>query len=141
MILTSNRVRYVYGVILIFLWMKSSLERKVTINALLSIIASILLHTISNRINYKPRPFIKKRVNMLIPSKVDSSFLSKHTLLVFAVSTSIYLQNKTLGLFTYFLAGLTGLSRIWVGHHYPLDIIRSSFIGSLIGLFINKVRS
>lgn len=141
MIVSSNKVRYVYAIILLYLWMKDGLDRKATNNAILSVIASILIRFIVNLLYYKPRPFIKYRVNILIPSKVDTSYLSKHTLLVFAVSTSIYLYKKTLGLFSYSLACLTGLSRIWVGHHYPSDILRSSILGSLIGVVINKVRN
>ncbi|ADE68636.1 hypothetical protein BMQ_1604 [Priestia megaterium QM B1551] len=70
---------------------------------------------------FKPRPFMERRVGILIPSKMDSSFLSKHTLLAFAVSTSIFLHKRILGSVMLGLSLLTGFSRIWLGHHYPSD--------------------
>jgi undecaprenyl-diphosphatase len=82
--------------------------------------------------------FIKRRVGILIPSKMDSSFLSKHTLLTFAVSTSIFLHERVIGSVMWGLALLTGFSKIWVGHHYPSDIIRSAFIGSVTSITIDK---
>lgn len=36
------------------------------------------------------------------------------------------------------LAVLTGISRIWVGHHYPSDIIGSALLGSLTSMFVHK---
>jgi undecaprenyl-diphosphatase len=81
---------------------------------------------------------MKRRVGILIPSKMDSSFPSKHTLLVFAVSTTVFLYRRVLGSIMWGISLLTGLSRIWVGHHYPTDIIGSAILGSLSSLFVHK---
>lgn len=80
---------------------------------------------------FRSRPFIKHRVGILIPSKMDSSFPSKHTLLAFAASTSILLREKQIGVVMWILSILTGFSRVWMGHHYPSDIIFSAIIGSI----------
>jgi undecaprenyl-diphosphatase len=37
------------------------------------------------------------------------------------------------------LSLLTGFSRIWVGHHYPSDIIGSAFLGSFTSIFVHIV--
>ena len=76
---------------------------------------------------------------MLIPSKTNSSFLSKHTLLAFAIATSIYLRERILGAVLLGVSVLTGFSRIWVGHHYPSDIIRSAFISIFTSVGTDKV--
>ncbi|HER2169539.1 TPA: phosphatase PAP2 family protein, partial [Streptococcus pyogenes] len=88
---------------------------------------------------FKPRPFVKRRVGILIPSKMDSSFPSKHTLLVFAISTSIFLYERVLGSIMWVLSVLTGFSRIWVGHHYPSDIIGSAFIATMTSIILDKI--
>lgn len=80
---------------------------------------------------------MKRRVGILIPSKMNSSFPSKHTLLVFAISTSIFLYDRLLGSIMWGLSFLTGLSRIWVGHHYPSDIMGSAILGSLTSVIVH----
>jgi undecaprenyl-diphosphatase len=99
----------------------------------------LLINMLIKCFYFKPRPFMKRRVGILIPSKMNSAFLSKHTLLTTAVSTSIFLREHVLGSVMWGLSLLTGFSRIWIGHHYPSDIIRSIFIGSLTSIIVEKV--
>ena len=139
MILISKKARYVFMFVLIFMWFRNDAQKKMTLNAVISAAFTLFIHTLMKCFYFKPRPFMKRRVGILIPSKMDSSFLSKHTLLTFAVSTSIFLYESVIGSVMWGLALLTGFSRIWVGHHYPSDIIRSAFIGSLTSIIIDKV--
>jgi undecaprenyl-diphosphatase len=138
MILISKKVRYVFMFVLIVMWFRNDSQKKVTVNAVLSAVFTLFIHTLMKCFYFKPRPFIKRRVGILIPSKMDSSFLSKHTLLAFAVSTSIFLHKRIVGLVMWGLSMLTGFSRVWVGHHYPSDIVRSAFIGSLTSITVDK---
>jgi undecaprenyl-diphosphatase len=138
MIIISKRIRYVYIFVLIFMWFKNEYYRKVSWNAVMSSGITLFLHTLINLFYFKPRPFVKRRVGILIPSKKDSSFPSKHTLLAFAVSTSINLYDGVLGSIMRVLSVLTGFSRIWTGHHYPSDIIGSAFIGSMTSIIVDK---
>ncbi len=132
-ILISNKVRYVYFFILIILWFRKH-SRNTVLKASTSAFITILIRGIIKLFYYKPRPFMKRRIGILIPSKKDTSFPSKHTILVFAVSTSILFYNRTLGLFMSTLSFLTGFSRVWVGHHYPKDIVGSALIGSFTSI-------
>ncbi|WML55828.1 phosphatase PAP2 family protein [Neobacillus sp. PS3-12] len=59
-------------------------------------------------------------------------------MLAFAVSTSIFLYDRVLGSIMWGISALTGFSRIWVGHHYPSDIIGSAFIASLTSIILDK---
>ncbi|MFS0901763.1 undecaprenyl-diphosphatase [Priestia aryabhattai] len=138
MILISKKVRYVFMFVLIFMWFRNYSQKKVTIYAVTSSAFTLFINKLIKCFYFKPRPFIKRRVGILIPSKMDSSFLSKHTLLTFAVSTSIFLHERVIGSVMWGLALLTGFSKIWVGHHYPSDIIRSAFIGSVTSITIDK---
>ncbi|WP_195780353.1 undecaprenyl-diphosphatase [Priestia megaterium] len=138
MILISKKVRYVFMFVLIFMWFRNDSQKKVTLNAVVSAVFMLFIHTLMKCFYFKPRPFMKRRVGILIPSKMDSSFLSKHTLLTFAVSTSIFLHKRILGSVMWGFSMLTGFSRIWVGHHYPSNIVRSAFIGSLTSITVDK---
>lgn len=139
MILISNKIRYVFIFVLIFMWFRNDSYKKVSCNAVKSTGITLFIHTLIKLFYFKPRPFVNKRVGILIPSKMDSTFPSKHTLLVFAISTSIFLYNRVLGSIMWVLSVLTGFSRIWVGHHYPSDIIGSAFIASMTSIILDKI--
>lgn len=139
MILISNKIRYVFIFVLIFMWFRNDSYKKVSCNAVKSTGITMLIYTLIKLFYFKPRPFVNKRVGILIPSKMDSTFPSKHTLLVFAISTSIFLYDRVLGSIMWVLSVLTGFSRIWVGHHYPSDIIGSAFIASMTSIILDKI--
>ncbi|MEC1157412.1 undecaprenyl-diphosphatase [Cytobacillus horneckiae] len=141
MILVTNKIRYLFIVILIFMWFKNDSSKKVSYLALKAAGITIILNTLIKAVYFKPRPFVKHRVGILVPAKRDSTFPSKHTLLVFAISTAIYLYDRVLGIIMMLLSSLTGFSRIWVGHHYPADIIGSAFIGMLTSIVLDKVKT
>jgi undecaprenyl-diphosphatase len=139
MILISNRIRYVFIFVLVFMWFRNNSYKKVSCNAVISVGVTLFIHTLIKLVYFKPRPFVKHQVGILIPSKRDSSFPSKHTLLTFAMSTSIFLYNRFLGSIMWLLSVLTGFSRIWVGHHYPSDIIGSAFIATITSIIVDKI--
>jgi undecaprenyl-diphosphatase len=138
MIFVSNKTRYIFVFVLIFMWFKNGFYRKASYQAGISAGITLLIHTLIKLFYFKPRPFVKRRVGILIPSKRDSTFPSKHALLVFAISTSIYFYNRVIGSVLWVLALLTGLSRIWLGHHYPFDIIGSAVIATMTSMILDK---
>ncbi len=138
MIFISNNIRYVFIFVLMIKFFQNHSHKKTAFNSLTSATFTMLISSIIKLFYFKPRPFVKHRVGILLPSKTDSSFPSKHTLLVFAIATSIFLRARFLGLIMLGLSALTGFSRIWVGHHYPSDIVGSALIGSLTSIFLNK---
>ncbi|KOP79928.1 undecaprenyl-diphosphatase [Cytobacillus solani] len=138
MILISKKIRYVYIFVLIYMWFRNDSYKKASCNAVISAGITLLINILIKLFYFKPRPFMKSQVGILIPSKMGSSFPSKHTLLVFAISTSIFLYDRVLGSIMLVLSVLTGFSRIWVGHHYPSDIIGSAFISSMTSIIIDK---
>jgi len=136
MILISKKMKFVFFIILVILLFK---KKNVTIEAVISIMISLFLHFIIKLFYFKPRPFFKGRIGILTPSKVDSSFPSKHTLIAFAVSTIVQFNQRILGSIMLGLSFITGLSRIWLGHHYPSDIAGSAVLGSFTSAIIHKL--
>lgn len=139
MILVSKKIRYVFIYVLIFMGFRNDSYKRVSCNAVISAGVTLFIHTLIKLFYFKPRPFVKRRVGILIPSKMDSSFPSKHTLLVFAISTTIFLYDRVLGSIMWVLSVVTGFSRIWVGHHYPSDIIGSAFIATMTSIILDKI--
>lgn len=138
MIFISQKARYLYFFIVAFMWFRNNVYKKIILYAGISVVFTLFINCIMQRFYFKPRPFVLHRVRLLIPSMKNSSFPSKHTALAFALATSISLHKRFIGLTMWVLAFLTGFSRIWVGHHYPFDIIGSAFMGSCMSFLINK---
>ena len=69
----------------------------------------------------------------------DNSFPSGHTGCVFAVASVLfYMMPKKVGIPAMIIASLVGISRLYVGVHYPTDIIGGFLIGMFTG-FVAKL--
>ena len=88
----------------------------------------------------RPRPFIAfTNVILLGPMEKSYSFPSNHAVTAFMAASLLISRFRMRALF-YSLAVLAGLSRIYIGVHYPSDIIGGAIIGLIIGLFLVKIQ-
>ncbi|MBO1510194.1 phosphatase PAP2 family protein [Metabacillus bambusae] len=139
MVFASNKIRYIFAFVLFLMWLRKGQKRKVFYHSLISLMINLCINVLIKQYKFRPRPFMTRKANLLIPSKLDSTFTSKHTLLAFAVSTMIFISNKIFGFIMLGLSVLIGFSRIWTGAHYPFDVVRSAFIGSIVSIVVNML--
>ncbi len=86
----------------------------------------------------RSRPFVENNVNLLLTHNA-AAFPSGHAAFFFAISTIVYFYNKRAGLL-FFLAGfLICLARIFVGIHWPSDILAGAGVGIFSGWLIHKI--
>ncbi len=110
--------------------------RKSGLTILLSLIVStILVDEILKKIVCRARPFhAMPGLTALIPEPGSYSFPSGHTTTSFAAATVIMLcLPRKYGIIGYFLAGCIGFSRMYLGVHYPSDVLAGIMLGILIG--------
>ncbi|WP_165972129.1 undecaprenyl-diphosphatase [Paenibacillus piri] len=86
---------------------------------------------------FRDRPFIGHDVVQLIAHKATSSFPSNHATGVFVIAAVILLNRRPIGWVFFMLAVCVGFSRVWVGVHYPLDIIGGMVNGMLCAFIIH----
>lgn len=78
-------------------------------------------------------------LQLLVEKAADFSFPSGHTGSSFAAAVVIAgLLPKRYGIVAVILAFLIGFSRMYVGIHYPTDVLFGMISGSLIGLLLVK---
>jgi len=80
----------------------------------------------------RPRP---DAVRLIWPTPNFPSYPSGHAVGAFAVATVIALayRRRRWTIAAFIAAGLTALSRVYLGHHYPSDILAGSILGAGIG--------
>jgi len=64
------------------------------------------------------------------------SFPSTHSTFAFAFAYLLAYKEKRLGAFLYIMAILIGLSRIYLGHHYPSDVMGGALLGTILGWIV-----
>ena len=104
-------------------------ERKALLLTLLALPIVVIIIKMIHLFFYEPRPFVSLHIAPLISHKADASFPSRHTAIMSAIAFAyLYCKSKWAPLFI-LLTFWVGLSRIYVGIHYPLDILGAVIVG------------
>lgn len=128
MIFCSKDLWYVYIALVIIVFIqgivnKNSDFRKIAFSTFVLTGLNLCLSFLIGNIYYIDRPFVHNKVNMLLPHVADASFPSDHATGTMSIAVGLGQYNKILGTVLTILSILVGLSRVYVGNHYPLDIL------------------
>lgn len=130
---------------LVFLWFFVVIPRKQktipdkilayrnAFNLLVSVLFTwVLVEALKGFVSF-PRPFqILEGVRLISPYGSFDSFPSAHSAFSFALASFVFLESKIVGVTLFVFAVLIGISRIFVGVHFPLDVV----VGALLGIVI-----
>lgn len=121
-----------------FIWLTTAIlmlffkkTRKIGIVSLCSIALCFLITNVGlKNIVARPRPYTQIAELMILTHPETSfSFPSGHTANSFAVALIYYrMLPKKYGITAVVLATLIGLSRLYIGVHYPTDVIGGFFV-------------
>ena len=88
----------------------------------------------------RPRPFLVLTDVFLLAKEKSMSFPSGHAATSFMAATALAAYFKKYAAVFYSFAAAVAVSRVYMGVHYPSDVLAGAGLGILIGYFLTKVR-
>jgi len=136
------------GVLVTLLWWSwfnnnesRSLKHKYVISTLLSCMFAVAIaRALALTLPFRNRPLHEQDLDFEIPQSITSnvlqgmsSFPSDHAVLFFSISAGLLFVSRGLGIFAILYTVIfIALPRIYLGYHYPTDIL----VGALIGITV-----
>ncbi|WP_395361795.1 phosphatase PAP2 family protein [Streptomyces sp. YH02] len=85
----------------------------------------------------RPRPFKDHQgLEVLVAGKTDFSFVSDHATLAMALAVGVFVAHRGFGLVAIGLALAEGFARVYMGVHYPTDVIGGFALGTAVALLL-----
>lgn len=116
--MAATALIYIYGAL------KSKEDmRTVAMDIVVITVINLFISFVIGKFYFVPRPFATGKVNLLIPHTADASFPSDHATGTMSVALGINKYKRAYGIIFIILSIVVGISRVYVGHHYPSDVI------------------
>lgn len=138
------------GVLMLLVWhlwflpdARESGRRKYILLLIIGAIIAIFVgRGLANFLPYRPRPFFNPDLLFILPHGVIpefwsslSSFPSDHAVLFYSISTGLLFASRRIGLLALiYTSFFICLPRVYLGLHYPTDILAGAFVGSAVTL-------
>jgi undecaprenyl-diphosphatase len=90
---------------------------------------------------FRPRPFVALMgTHLLVPKPLTPhAFPSGHSSAAFALAFTMLLVDLPFGLLLLVCAGAVAVGRVFVGVHYPMDVVAGIFVGLFWALVMHVV--
>ncbi len=146
-IIFSKYVPYAFMMIVAVVYLlgilqKNSEYRKAAFSTFIFTVINLILSFLIGSIYYVDRPFVHNKVNLLVPHISDASFPSDHATGTMSIALGLKINKKALNMILTILSLIVGFSRVYVGDHYPLDVIGAYAIVAITNYIYNfKLRA
>ena len=103
-------------------------NRKAAILGVMIMLIALGINHIIGFIYFRPRPYTLHAAHLLVNPSIDPSFPSDHATFSLALALPILVVNKYFGRVMIGISLLLCFARVYVGLHYPLDIVGGAII-------------
>jgi len=148
--LWRNKLFWIPCYVFLLFFLVENCRQKVWIIILGALLTIVITDTLSSQILKKtiqrPRPchlpVTEQPVHLLIPCGGGYSFTSSHAMNHFGLAAFLFFTlTSLLGRYRYFLIGWAATiayAQVYVGVHYPLDVLAGGLLGWVIGGLIGR---
>lgn len=132
-IIIAKYLLFIFILWLVYLWFKGGKEYKnIALYSGYSAILGLLLNFLIVSSYYHPRPFMVHLGKLLIQHPPETSFPSDHTTFTLSIAFMLVYFRET---------RIEGLSRVFCGLHFPMDIIGSLGVALISSFLIHLLQS
>lgn len=121
---------YLLVLIFVLLWLRGDYQvKKHILKAFIFTCITLMLSETASAIFSTPRPFVIEAGRTLIEHAPTGSFPSNHMAILSSIGFAYYFSNqRQVGKFLLILAWLVAWARIYVGVHFPIDMLGAFFL-------------
>lgn len=126
---------YVWTILGMLIWVVDDNGFAIVKQLVAAFTVDVMLYKVIKKAFSRPRPFVDvPSVTMLLAPPDEFSFPSGHTAAAFVVATVVGVWFVALVPLLLAVAVLIGISRVYLGVHYPTDVIAGAFLGVVSGV-------
>lgn len=140
MVACSRYAPVVFALVLVGCWLtwRPRLQRAAALAGIAALVA-LGIGQIVGMAFPRARPYDVVPATLLIVHGPDTSFPSDHATLAFAVTIALASASRRLGSWLALFSVIVLFSRIYVGVHYPSDVIGGAALGALVAMLILRL--
>ncbi|MCJ8348955.1 undecaprenyl-diphosphatase [Moritella sp.] len=139
----AEAMPYAFIALVVILWFCSKEQSKrYLISATLTSVVGITINTLIAQVYFHPRPFMNDLGTTLVAHAPSTSFPSDHTTFMFCITFSLlcHQTTRTVALGLTVLAVIGGLSRVYIGVHFPFDIAAAAVVSGFAAMVVHAAR-
>ena len=136
-IFIANDLLYCMILLFAWFWLRGNYDtKKQILKAFIFTSIAILISQCISHVYYHPRPFVMEVGRTLIYHAPNGSFPSDHMLIFSSIAFSyLFSAQRKLGIFLLIMAWLVAWSRVYLGVHFPLDMLGAFLLVFALNFF------
>ena len=136
-IFIANDLLYCMILLFAWFWLRGNYDtKKQILKAFIFTSIAILISQCISHVYYHPRPFVMEVGRTLIYHAPNGSFPSDHMLIFSTIAFSyLFSAQRKLGIFLLIMAWLVAWSRVYLGVHFPLDMLGAFLMAFALNFF------